>query len=249
MGWIEDEVKKRGEVEADRQNYVRRAAENDAKIRELWGILCRKVSELPRKIRPEHKRHGDYEVLAGKGTLYLARTKFANIGDMHCLMIIDSTDDWEGCATWVLGIRFDSASGGFRVRLRNTIADESLTDYHIDTLIRNLCTTWDIKKDVISVPKESSLESSKSTSESESSCFIATAVYGANSVQVYLLRNFRDQILMKSMFGRLFVLAYISTSPTVANILKSHPKMRAITKNLLVNPLFRLLVSRTRIIL
>ncbi len=56
------------------------------------------------------------------------------------------------------------------------------------------------------------------------SCFIATAVFDddPNSLELYTLRNFRDQCLRKSYFGRNFVYYYYKYSPFFAAQLKKN---------------------------
>ena len=47
-------------------------------------------------------------------------------------------------------------------------------------------------------------------------CYIATAVYGSyDCPQVWILRRFRDIVLMENMFGKAFVKTYYKTSPTL----------------------------------
>ena len=47
-------------------------------------------------------------------------------------------------------------------------------------------------------------------------CYVATAVYGSyDCPQVWTLRRYRDFILAKSWYGRLFVRTYYAISPTL----------------------------------
>jgi hypothetical protein len=47
-------------------------------------------------------------------------------------------------------------------------------------------------------------------------CYVATAVYGSyDCAEVFALRKFRDDKLMKSWFGRQFVKAYYAVSPAM----------------------------------
>ncbi len=58
-------------------------------------------------------------------------------------------------------------------------------------------------------------------------CFIATAVYeDAFSPEVMALRKFRDQVLMPTTAGRLFVAFYYFVSPPLARWLKKHERAR-----------------------
>lgn len=53
-------------------------------------------------------------------------------------------------------------------------------------------------------------------SKQSGGCYVATAVYGSyDCPEVWTLRRFRDNILAKSFFGRLFILIYYTVSPTL----------------------------------
>ena len=58
----------------------------------------------------------------------------------------------------------------------------------------------------------------------ESSCFVATTVYGdINAPQVEALRGFRDDVLIQSKVGRAFVNFYYSgVGEKTANLIKEH---------------------------
>jgi hypothetical protein len=66
-----------------------------------------------------------------------------------------------------------------------------------------------------------------STSSSSSKCLIATATYGSElAPEVQIMRNFRDQAIMKTRLGSSFMVAfnawYYSFSPYVASYLTTH---------------------------
>ncbi len=66
---------------------------------------------------------------------------------------------------------------------------------------------------------------------SDKRCFIASVAFGSSdSPYVRLLRNFRDQYLMSSHYGRMFVAIYYSFSPNVANFLEIHPPAPVIVR-------------------
>jgi len=52
-----------------------------------------------------------------------------------------------------------------------------------------------------------------------SPCFIATACFGPESREVYLLRQFRDLRLRRSKLGRASIALYYKLSPPIANVL------------------------------
>ena len=67
-------------------------------------------------------------------------------------------------------------------------------------------------------------------------CFIATAVYGdADVPEVQLLRKFRDQFLLPSLLGRLFVSAYYFISPKMITLLRGN-KAKKVVKFLVIKP-------------
>lgn len=75
------------------------------------------------------------------------------------------------------------------------------------------------------------------TSQPDKRCFIASAVFGPDSLETWALRDFRDRRLMTFSLGRHLVEIYYLISPPVANYLSSHPRMAAITGVLLKNSL------------
>jgi hypothetical protein len=51
-------------------------------------------------------------------------------------------------------------------------------------------------------------------------CFIATAAYGSYAEpDVLVLREFRDNVLCRSLLGRLFIFCYYKISPPVADLI------------------------------
>ena len=78
-------------------------------------------------------------------------------------------------------------------------------------------------------------------------CFIATAVYGEESKEVQLLRNFRDFHLLKNPYGKVLVKIYYFFSPPVAVILRKYKILRKIVKfqlNLISKKLLINLISK-----
>ena len=62
-------------------------------------------------------------------------------------------------------------------------------------------------------------------------CFIATAAYGTPMIdQIQVLRDFRDQYLMKTPAGRWFVSTYYRYSPPPARFIARHDSLRAFVR-------------------
>jgi uncharacterized repeat protein (TIGR02543 family) len=69
-------------------------------------------------------------------------------------------------------------------------------------------------------------------------CFIATAAYGtATAKQLDVLREFRDDVLLKSAVGSRLVDFYYQTSPPIANFISEHSVVRTLVRELLIDPI------------
>jgi hypothetical protein len=65
-------------------------------------------------------------------------------------------------------------------------------------------------------------------SQGSDGCFIATAAYGSYlDPKVQILREFRDNVMMKNYAGRLFVKFYYKTSPKLAAIIAKNESLRS----------------------
>jgi len=73
-------------------------------------------------------------------------------------------------------------------------------------------------------------------------CFIATAAYGTETAsQLNILRDFRDQVLLKNALGSLFVETYYKVSPPIADFIAKDDFLRAVVRDVLVDPVVHLL--------
>jgi len=73
-------------------------------------------------------------------------------------------------------------------------------------------------------------------------CFIATAAYGTETAsQLDILRDFRDQLLLKNALGSRFVEAYYRLSPPVADFIARNDFLRAVVREALIDPVVNLL--------
>lgn len=67
-------------------------------------------------------------------------------------------------------------------------------------------------------------------------CFIATAGYGEATGEVGILCDFRDKVLMQNPLGRMFVKAYYTVSPPIADFISESEPLKA-TVRVLLKPL------------
>jgi hypothetical protein len=71
-------------------------------------------------------------------------------------------------------------------------------------------------------------------------CFIATAAYGTPTArEIDALREFRDNVLLKSTVGSAFVDFYYRTSPPIAGFISRHEGLRTLVRELLIDPIVR----------
>jgi hypothetical protein len=69
-------------------------------------------------------------------------------------------------------------------------------------------------------------------------CFIATAAYGTPTAkQIDVLREFRDDVLLKTTVGSEFVDLYYQLSPPAAEFIAGHEALRTLVRELMVDPI------------
>ena len=69
-------------------------------------------------------------------------------------------------------------------------------------------------------------------------CYIATAAYGTSTAEeIDVLREFRDEVLLKSTVGTQLVEWYYQTSPPVADFISGNDLLRAIVREVVVDPI------------
>jgi hypothetical protein len=73
-------------------------------------------------------------------------------------------------------------------------------------------------------------------------CFIATAAYGTETAaELDILRDFGGQVLLENALGSRFVDAYYKLSPPIADFIAEHDFLRAIVREMFVDPVVHLL--------
>lgn len=83
-------------------------------------------------------------------------------------------------------------------------------------------------------------QNQQSSNNSSSSCYIATACYGdCNAPEVMAFRDFRDRFLLKNILGKGLVSFYYYFSPFWAKKLKNSPKINAIVRKYILNPIYQ----------
>jgi len=94
------------------------------------------------------------------------------------------------------------------------------------------------------VLKEKTPETKSSTTIADkdkvkkNNCFIATACYGSPyAKEVLFLKDYRDNVLNQSFWGRLFVQMYYRISPKAANFIADRPFIKKIIRESTISPL------------
>jgi hypothetical protein len=73
-------------------------------------------------------------------------------------------------------------------------------------------------------------------------CFVATAAYGTETAaELDILRDFRDQVLLKNPLGSLFVETYYKFSPPVADFIARNDFLRAVVRDVFLEPIVGIL--------
>jgi hypothetical protein len=78
------------------------------------------------------------------------------------------------------------------------------------------------------------LEIRKRAKSAGPQCFIATAVYGdPDCREVQILREVRDERLLRNLFGRFLVTVYYIVSPPIADFIRERSDLKRLVKRLL----------------
>jgi hypothetical protein len=77
-----------------------------------------------------------------------------------------------------------------------------------------------------------------SRTNGQEGCFIATACYGDyDAAEVHVLRRYRDETLLCSRAGRLFVRIYYRISPPLANLISRSGRLKRVIRRGMLQPL------------
>ena len=69
--------------------------------------------------------------------------------------------------------------------------------------------------------------------ERDSRCFIASQVYGYDDPRTHALRQWRDEVLMRHLSGRVFVRVYYAMSPALVNLCRRISILDRVCRSLL----------------
>lgn len=82
----------------------------------------------------------------------------------------------------------------------------------------------------------------KSAQSDESNCFIATECYNSPDCrQVRVLRKFRDEILLSTILGSMFIKYYYLYSPKIARYIRKKPKFKKLLRTYVLDLLVKLI--------
>jgi len=88
------------------------------------------------------------------------------------------------------------------------------------------------------VPLDSSVPVNAEGNRKDSGCFIATAAYGTPTAsEIDVLRTFRDKSLRGTFTGGMFISAYYSASPPIADYIEKSDHRQQIVRKLFIEPL------------
>lgn len=119
----------------------------------------------------------------------------------------------------------------FRVNYTGGIRDTA-TLYNEGGSINGSTTSVDFNGQVLRISSDSAISADKAGAavSVSSFCFIATAGYGEATGEVGILCDFRDQCLKTNPLGRMFVKAYYTVSPPIADFIAENETLKAATR-------------------
>jgi ribosomal protein L7/L12 len=89
------------------------------------------------------------------------------------------------------------------------------------------CSLKEAKDYIDNLKRSGNIYSIKTTKTKFEGCFIATVCYGGyDTPEVIKLRNFRDEVLLKSLPGKIFVKLYYRFSPGISKVVSKSETMK-----------------------
>ncbi|MBI2397485.1 MAG: hypothetical protein HYV17_06770 [Xanthomonadales bacterium] len=80
-------------------------------------------------------------------------------------------------------------------------------------------------------PRDINIQNNLESAKTSSACFVATAAYGSPLAhEVRALRLWRDEALLPTTLGKLFVRIYYCFSPPLARLISRHPRLKQATR-------------------
>lgn len=114
--------------------------------------------------------------------------------------------------------------------------------FYIERTCRTKKTKVALRSHANKVSQKTGSHPSYSSSSSSSACFIATAVYGhSDHWKVLKLRAFRDEVLMNTPLGKLFIAVYYQLSPPLAKLVRRYSWLRSVAFKVVDQGAFRFL--------
>jgi hypothetical protein len=115
------------------------------------------------------------------------------------------------------------------------ILDDSKAYYFVITAIDDSGLEGEYSTEYVIAANAAVVSNASISSSGESGggggCFIATAAFGSYlDPHVYVLRQFRDHVLLKNAMGKAFVKFYYKHSPPFADYIRQHDSLRMITR-------------------
>ncbi len=102
---------------------------------------------------------------------------------------------------------------------------------------------WDLRtaKDYVDkLAAENGIAGKTGNAGKTGGCFVATACYGDyNAPEVLVLRQYRDDRLLKTSFGKIFVSFYYSVSPFFAKLIAKSDLLKRIVRQYFLEPIIR----------
>ncbi|OAD18619.1 hypothetical protein THIOM_005777 [Candidatus Thiomargarita nelsonii] len=188
-------------------------------------------------VSPEHKQAA-ITILAETLTAYSLSKRLYTLDDFGALANIEGDGD--------------IPSGGIILKSYGPFDDGSLDlqDFknHVESLVYNYTkynhesNVWESKtsskQPFYHDPDKVAYSKRQKDTGGNEGCFIATAVYKSyDAPEVITLRAFRDNILKKSLLGKMSVRFYYKVSPSIAGVLGESIFMRNVLKYTVLNPM------------